>query len=112
VVPPRESATTGRFHGIDVLDEDNHTVSGLARELKIGKPAVTRALDRLEELDLARRVVDPGDRRRIWQFLLEKFGRLSDMLRKIDANAAKRPTLERSPVHQHRARHDRHPVSR
>jgi DNA-binding MarR family transcriptional regulator len=42
-----------------------HTVRGLAAELNISKPAVTRALDRLGELDLARRKVDPRDRRSV-----------------------------------------------
>ena len=42
-----------------------HTVRGLARTLKVTKPAITRALDRLGELDLARRKVDPMDRRSV-----------------------------------------------
>ena len=41
------------------------TVRGLAKHLHIGKPAVTRALDRLEELDLIRRVPDLRDRRSV-----------------------------------------------
>jgi DNA-binding MarR family transcriptional regulator len=48
------------------LDEGSHTATGLARELNVGKPAITRALDSLEEFDLARRKVDPSDRRRIF----------------------------------------------
>jgi len=42
-----------------------HTVRGLARELVLRKPAVTRALDRLEDLGLVRRKTDPDDRRSI-----------------------------------------------
>ena len=42
-----------------------HTVRGLAELLKISKPAVTRALDRLGELSLARRKTDPKDRRSV-----------------------------------------------
>ncbi|MEE8659886.1 hypothetical protein CGLAMM_00855 [Acetobacteraceae bacterium EV16G] len=38
---------------------------GLAHELNVSKPAITRALDRLAELDLARRKVDPLDRRSV-----------------------------------------------
>ncbi|HEY4172546.1 MAG TPA: MarR family transcriptional regulator, partial [Rhodopila sp.] len=34
-------------------------------ELNVSKPAITRALDRLGELDLARRKVDPLDRRSV-----------------------------------------------
>ena len=47
------------------LTDGPHTVRGLAAELNVSKPAITRALDRLGELDLARRKVDPMDRRSI-----------------------------------------------
>src|ERR1700748_3850211 len=47
------------------LLDGGHTVRGLAAELNVSKPAITRALDRLGELDLARRKVDPLDRRSI-----------------------------------------------
>jgi DNA-binding MarR family transcriptional regulator len=42
-----------------------HTVRGLAAELSVAKSAITRALDRLEELDFTRRQTDPKDRRSI-----------------------------------------------
>jgi DNA-binding MarR family transcriptional regulator len=47
------------------LSEGPHTVRGLAAALNVSKPAITRALDRLGELDLARRKVDPADRRSV-----------------------------------------------
>lgn len=47
------------------LREGGHTVRGLAGDLNVSKPAITRALDRLGELDLARRKVDPLDRRSV-----------------------------------------------
>ena len=47
------------------LQDGAHTVRGLASELNVSKPAITRALDRLGELDLARRKVDPADRRSV-----------------------------------------------
>lgn len=47
------------------LHEGPHTVRGLAADLNVSKPAITRALDRLGELDLARRKVDPLDRRSV-----------------------------------------------
>ena len=47
------------------LEEGPHTVRGLAERLQVAKPAITRALDRLGELDLARRKVDPMDRRSV-----------------------------------------------
>ena len=42
-----------------------HTVRGLAQALKVSKPAITRALDRLGRLDLARRKTDEADRRSV-----------------------------------------------
>ncbi len=47
------------------LKDGAQTVRGLAAELNVSKPAITRALDRLGELDLARRKVDPADRRSV-----------------------------------------------
>ena len=47
------------------MQEGAHTVRGLAADLNVSKPAITRALDRLGELDLARRKVDPMDRRSV-----------------------------------------------
>ncbi len=47
------------------LEDGPHTVRGLAERLDIAKPAVTRALDRLETSDLARRAPDPRDRRSV-----------------------------------------------
>jgi DNA-binding MarR family transcriptional regulator len=42
-----------------------HTVRGLAEILNISKPAVTRALDRLGMLGLARRKRDDADKRNV-----------------------------------------------
>ena len=47
------------------LGEGPHTVRGMAADLAISKPAVTRALDRLGDLDLTRRKIDPADRRSV-----------------------------------------------
>ena len=47
------------------LNEGAHTVRGLAQDLNVSKPAITRALDRLTELDFVRRKVDPADRRSV-----------------------------------------------
>ena len=41
------------------------TVRGLAAALNVSKPAITRALDRLEELALAKREADRNDRRSV-----------------------------------------------
>ncbi len=42
-----------------------HTVRGLAREINVSKPAVTRAIDRLTEIEFVRRKVDEQDRRSV-----------------------------------------------
>ena len=42
-----------------------HTVRGLAAQLAISKPAVTRAIDRLGQLDFVRRRTDENDRRSV-----------------------------------------------
>jgi len=42
-----------------------HTVRGLADTLKISKPAITRAIDRLSEMELVRRKIDDSDRRSV-----------------------------------------------
>ena len=47
------------------LDDRPHTVRGLAADLNVSKPAITRALDRLGEFDLARHRTDPKDRRSV-----------------------------------------------
>ena len=75
------------------LQDEAHTVRGLAADLNVSKPAITRALDRLGELDLARRKVDPMDRRSVLvQRTLKGTAFLSD-LRGImaEAGAAKKP---------------------
>lgn len=62
------------------LNEGGHTVRGLAAELEVSKPAITRALDRLGELDLARRKVDPLDRRSV---LVQRTPKGSAFLREL-----------------------------
>lgn len=39
---------------------------GLAADLNVSKPAITRSLDRLGEFDLVRRKPDPADRRSVF----------------------------------------------
>lgn len=47
------------------LEDGPHTVRGLAERLNVAKPAITRALDRLEQFDLVRRAPDSRDRRSV-----------------------------------------------
>lgn len=47
------------------LTSPPHTVRGLAGSLNVSKPAITRALDTLGELDLVKRKRDDTDRRNV-----------------------------------------------
>ena len=77
------------------LTDGPHTVRGLAAELNVSKPAITRALDRLGELDLARRKVDPMDRRSvIVQRTLKGTGFLRDLRQiMVEAEATTRDLM-------------------
>ena len=83
------------------LTDGPHTVRGLAAELNVSKPAITRALDRLGELDLARRKVDPMDRRSvIVQRTLKGTAFLRDMrqiMSEAEAHLRDMPATEASP---------------
>jgi DNA-binding MarR family transcriptional regulator len=48
------------------LDEPPHTVRGLALKLRVGKPAITRALNKLELLGYIRRKGDEQDKRNLF----------------------------------------------
>jgi DNA-binding MarR family transcriptional regulator len=47
------------------MEEGPHTVRGLSRQLRISKPAITRALDRLSGEGLVERKTDDRDRRSV-----------------------------------------------
>ncbi|NQU57981.1 MAG: MarR family transcriptional regulator [Rhodospirillales bacterium] len=57
-----------------------HTVRGLADSLKVSKPAITRALDRLSDIGLVRRKPDEQDRRSV---LIQRTVRGSVFLREF-----------------------------
>ena len=57
-----------------------HTVRGMAEKLKISKPAITRAVDRLSYLGFVRRKVDEDDRRSV---LIQRTVRGSVFLREF-----------------------------
>lgn len=66
-----------------------HTVRGLADVLNVSKPAITRAVNRLVELELVRRKTDDNDRRSV---LIQRTVRGSVFLREygeLIATAAK-----------------------
>ena len=67
------------------LGDAPHTVRGLALALKISKPAVSRALDRLGELGYIRRQRDDLDRRNVLvQKTADGAGFLTEFSRLID----------------------------
>lgn len=70
------------------LTEGPHTVRGMAAELNVSKPAITRALDRLGELDLLQRKVDPLDRRSVLAQRTSKGGKFLAQLRRTLSAAA------------------------
>jgi len=81
------------------LNDGGHTVRGLAAELNVSKPAITRALDRLTEFDLVRRKTDPLDRRSV---LVQRTATGMAFLRELrtilrDAASAMRITAEPAP---------------
>ena|ERR1700712_698112 len=91
------------------LQDGPHTVRGLAADLNVSKPAITRALDRLGELDLARRKVDPLDRRSVLVQRTMKGAAFLRDLRSIMAEAstaaAKKPIAEPVPARGKAAAH-------
>ena len=67
------------------LTSPPHTVRGLARDLAMSKPAVSRALDTLGRLDFLRRKRDQADRRSV---LVQRTVKGSDFLREFGDLAA------------------------
>jgi DNA-binding MarR family transcriptional regulator len=82
------------------LREGAHTVRGLASELNVSKPAITRALDRLGELDLARRKIDPLDRRSV---LVQRTVKGAAFLRDLRAIMTDAASPARKPATTERA---------
>ncbi len=84
------------------LIDSGHTVRGLAADLNVSKPAITRALDRLGELDLARRKTDPADRRSVLvQRTVKGAGFLRDLqkiLSEASTAARKGPPVNQEPA--------------
>jgi DNA-binding MarR family transcriptional regulator len=76
------------------LTEGEHTVRGLAAELNVSKSVITRSLDKLSEMDLARRIPDPADRRSVLVEHTATGKRLLDELRGIVSGVARPTTAE------------------
>lgn len=73
------------------LQDRHHTVRGLAAELNVSKPAITRAVDRLEGSNLVRRKADHRDRRSVLVQQTQKGTALLRDLRNIIADCDKAP---------------------
>ena len=80
------------------LMDDVLTVRDLCWKLNTSKPAITRALDRLSELDLVRRKADPLDRRRILIRRTTAGARLLLSIEHMLADTAKVAREQTSPV--------------
>ena len=88
------------------LDTEAQTVRGLAAQLNVSKPAITRALDRLAEFDLVRRKDDPRDRRSV---LVQRTATGMAFLRELriilsDAASALKIAVEPEPTDQRTGR--------
>ena len=71
------------------LGSGDQTVRGLAATLNVSKPAITRALDRLEDLKLVRRAQDLQDRRSVLINNTPKgIAHLRELSKIMDAKAA------------------------
>ena len=71
------------------IEEGPHTVRGLAARLEVSKPAITRSLDRLAELGLAKRGPDVRDRRSVLVLRTRKGGEFLNDVKALLAEAAK-----------------------
>jgi DNA-binding MarR family transcriptional regulator len=85
------------------LEDGPHTVRGLAERLNVAKPAITRALDRLEQFDLVRRAPDPRDRRSVLVSRTAPGASYVAHLRGLMQTAAKAYGAEFKPLNAHRA---------
>jgi DNA-binding MarR family transcriptional regulator len=80
------------------LHEGPHTVRGLAADLNVSKPAITRVLDRLEKFELTRRKVDPRDRRSI---VVQRTLKGTAFLRDLRSVIAEASAMARKAGRQH-----------
>ena len=72
------------------LSDEPQTVGSLAEHLDVGKPAITRALDRLSGLDLVQRTANPADGRSV---LAQRTPAGSVMMERLKASMAETTQL-------------------
>jgi DNA-binding MarR family transcriptional regulator len=80
------------------LMDDVQTVRDLCWKLNASKPAITRALDRLSELDLVHRKADPMDRRSVLIQRTTAGAELLMSIKNILADAAKAARERTTPA--------------
>jgi DNA-binding MarR family transcriptional regulator len=87
------------------LEDTSFAVSELAARLRVSKPAITRALDRLEELQLLKRADKPQDRRVVLLARTEGgmafMGRLRAMMEDAARRAGTPPAVDAGDGHHH-----------
>lgn len=76
------------------LDEERHTVRGLAKRLCLKKPAIVRAIDSLQSLGLINRVRDENDKRNVFIEPTEKGAQRLGDIANIIANGLNNLTLK------------------
>jgi DNA-binding MarR family transcriptional regulator len=76
---------------ISYIEDGPHTVRGLAARLEVSKPAITRSVDRLAELGLAKRGPDPRDRRSVLILRTRKGGEFFNDVKALLNDAHKSP---------------------
>lgn len=74
---------------IAYIEEGPHTVRGMAARLNVSKPAITRSVDRLTELGLAKRSPDPRDRRSVLVTRTRKGGEFLEAVKGLLAEGGK-----------------------
>ena len=82
------------------LATESLTIRGLAAELNISKPAVTRGVDRLQNAGLVDRQRDKDDRRSIFVVRTKKGAKFFDEVRDFADGTTKKPTPRKAPKTQ------------
>ncbi len=81
------------------LEAGPHTVRALAQRLGVGKPAIVRAIDTLQDVGLVERRPDPADRRNIFVVGTDAgAARLSTYAASIARNIAEITQVSRTPI--------------
>lgn len=89
-----------------------HTVRGLASQLNVSKPAITRAIDKLSEQDLVQRKPDPSDRRSVLMSRTTKGNAFIREIRSIILQAERRAGAPQAAVSKQETANHKHGASK